>query len=134
MALNIDVAPTLLEFAGVNPPVSMHGRSVLPLVRGAHVDDWRREWFYEHLFEHDWIPKTEGVRTTEWKYTEYLGEDPRFEELFHLATDQKEVRNLAKDPQHAAMLGRMRERRQTWLAALGKWTQESSWAQLEPRV
>ncbi len=134
MALNIDVAPTLLEYAGVNPPASMQGRSVLPLVRGAHVDNWRREWFYEHLFQHDWIPKTEGIRTTDWKYTEYLGEDPRFEELFHLATDRKEVRNLAKDPQHAGMLERLRARRQTWLAAFGKWSQESDWAQLEPRL
>ncbi|MCU0226278.1 MAG: sulfatase [Bryobacterales bacterium] len=134
MALNIDVAPTLLEFAGVNPPASMQGRSVVPLVRGAHVDNWRREWFYEHLFENEWIPKTEGIRTADWKYTEYLGEDPRFEELFHLATDSREVRNLAKDQNHVDTLGRMRQRRQTWLDAFSKWTQQSNWAQLEPRV
>lgn len=131
MALNIDVAPTLLEYAAVEPPASMQGRSVLPLVRGAHTA-WRQEWFYEHLFEHDWIPKTEGIRQTEWKYTEYLGENPRFEELFHLAADRDETRNLALDPNHAGMLESMRNRRQIWLDALGKWTPKDSW--LDPAL
>ncbi len=131
MALNIDIAPTLLEYAGVAAPASMQGRALQPLLRGRRVP-WRSDFFYAHLFEHEWIPKTEGVRTTEWKYTEYPEENPRFEELFDLRTDRSETRNLAKDAAHFSRLSALRARRQEWLAALAKWTPECNWAALEP--
>jgi arylsulfatase A-like enzyme len=134
MALNIDIAPTLLEYAGVDAPASMQGRSLLPTVRGANQPHWRQEWFYEHLFEHEWIPKTEGIRQTDWKYTTYFEEDPPFEELYHLATDRMEVRNLAQSAEHAGKLNELRQRRQAWLEALGKWTPTSNWRDLEPRL
>ena len=34
MALNIDIAPTMLEAAGAPRPANLHGRSLLPLLRG----------------------------------------------------------------------------------------------------
>lgn len=131
MALNIDIAPTLLEYAGVRVPSSMQGRALQPLLAGQRKP-WRSDWFFAHLFEHEWIPKTEGVRTREWKYTEYLGENPAFEELFHLKTDRDETHNLAKDPRHSSRLMALRNRRQEWLAALEKWTPECDWAAIEP--
>ena len=131
MALNIDIAPTLLEYAGVTAPASMQGRALQPLLRSERVA-WRSDWFYAHLFQHEWIPKTEGVRTTEWKYTDYPEENPRFEELFNLRTDRSEARNLARDSAHSSRLSALRERRQEWLAALAKWTPECNWAALEP--
>lgn len=131
MALNIDIAPTLLDYAGVKAPTSMQGRALQPLLRGQRPA-WRSDWFYAHLFEHEWIPKTEGVRTTEWKYTEYPEERPVFEEMFHLAVDRDETRNLARDSEYAPRLRALRERRKEWLAALAKWTPECDWAALEP--
>ena len=67
MALNIDCAPTILSLAGIDAPASMNGRDLRPLVPG-ESPAWRHEWFYEHLFEHSTIPKTEGVRDERWKY------------------------------------------------------------------
>ena len=55
MVLDIDIAPTLLDLAGVPAPGSMQGKSVLPLLHGEAVG--RKEWFYEYF---EW-PNTEGV-------------------------------------------------------------------------
>lgn len=130
-ALNIDIAPTLLAFAGIDEPAAVQGRSLVPLTRG-QAPRWRQDWFYEHNFEHEWIPKSEGVRTTQWKYIDYHEESPRFEELYHLQADPKEKRNLALDAASAPRLKQMRDRRKQWLEALAKWAPNCDWKQLEP--
>jgi arylsulfatase A-like enzyme len=127
MALNIDIAPTMLEMAGVKAPPSMQGRSLVPLLRG-EKPAWRRDWFYEHHYRHNgWIPATEGVRTTRWKYTRYLDTDPVFEEMFDLAADPLEKQNLAPAPAQAKQLARLRARWQTWVKALESWRPGQAW-------
>lgn len=131
MALNIDIGPTLLNYAGVPVAAAVQGRALQPLLRGKR-SSWRNDWFYEHHFAHDWIPQTEGVRTRDWKYTRYLNEEPLFEELFHVRTDRDETQNLARRTEHASRLGDLRKRREEWLSALAKWTPECDWRSLEP--
>ncbi len=127
MALNIDIAPTILELAGIPAPASMQGRSLAPLLRG-DSPPWRRDWFYEHRYRHNgWIPATEGVRTGRWKYTRYLDTDPVFEEMFDLERDKAEMRNLAGDPSQAAQLLRLRARWQTWVKNLESWRPDAAW-------
>jgi arylsulfatase A-like enzyme len=125
MALNIDVAPTLLSCAGVKAP-NMQGRDLMPLVRGESVP-WRTEWFYEHLFEHDWIPPTEGVRSQTWKYTRYLSTKPRFEELFDLERDPLEEVNLVHDGGYRARLDGMVGRWNEWRQSLERWKPNKVW-------
>jgi len=55
MVLNIDLAPTLIELAGAAVPAEVQGRSLYPLLAG-ETSDWRRDWYYEHAFEHPTIP------------------------------------------------------------------------------
>ena len=111
MTLNIDIAPTLLAWAEIEAPESMQGKSLVPLIGGKSMD-WRTDFFYEHLFEHPHIPKSEGVRGERWKYTLYLDAEPVHEELFDLAADPMETVNLAtsNDAAAAHQLGRMRSR------------------------
>ncbi|MBW3622339.1 MAG: sulfatase, partial [Armatimonadetes bacterium] len=47
MALNVDLAPTMLELAGVPVPAGMHGRSLAPLLDGK-PSLWRADWLYEY--------------------------------------------------------------------------------------
>ena len=61
MALNVDLAPTILAMAGVDVPPAIQGRSLVPLLEDEQVD-WRSDFYYEHLFVHKHIPKSEGVR------------------------------------------------------------------------
>jgi arylsulfatase A-like enzyme len=115
MALNIDIAPTLLDLAGLEPSASMQGESLLPLVRGESTK-WRTEFFYEHLFEHPRIPKTEGVRTEAWKYIRYVESDPAIEELYDLRRDPQELENLAGRKQWDRVLARLRRAWSDWRA------------------
>jgi len=112
MALSIDLAPTMLGLAGVPVPAGMQGRDLRPLLRGEDVA-WRDDWYYEHTYANPpvhRIPKTEGVRTERWKYTRYTDFTPAYEQLFDLATDPRELQNLADDPVHAEMLKKLRVR------------------------
>jgi arylsulfatase A-like enzyme len=114
MVLNIDLAPTVLNLAGLESPDSVHGSSLVPLLEGVKTE-WRKEWFYEHHYEHRGrIPASEGIRTAEWKYVRYLKSEPLYEQLFSLREDPHEERNLATDPRYGETLAKLRERWSVW--------------------
>ena len=103
--LNIDVAPAILDLAGVQPSPEMEGRSFKRLMENKSAPDWRRSFLYE--YEDDapsWgLPQLEGVRTADgWQYTRY----PDWEQMYCIQDDPQQVRNLAKDPRYA---GKKRE-------------------------
>ena len=69
MVQNIDYAPTFLELAGAPVPEDIQGRSLLPLLRGGHPEDWRESiyyHFYEYPAEH-MVKRHYGVRDERWK-------------------------------------------------------------------
>lgn len=111
--LSIDLAPTMLDMAGVEAPEAMQGSSLVPLVDGKKPE-WRTEFFYEHLFKHARIPCTEAVRGPQYKYIRFVDSDPLYEELYDLKSDPDEAHNLAGKPEHAATLKRMREKWAAW--------------------
>lgn len=95
MALDLDVAPTLLDLAGISSPSQMQGKSLLPLAK-TPVPDFRKEWYYEYF---EW-PNPEGVRphrgirTEQYKLIHYVMEPQEFE-LYDLTHDPAETRNLS---------------------------------------
>ena len=110
MALNIDLAPTMLDFAGAPIPERMQGKSLVPIVGGSD-QPLRDDWYYEHFYEHHGnIRPTEGVWTRKWKYVRFPKENPVYEQLFDLSEDPYELKNLARDADHEAMLRRLRQR------------------------
>lgn len=112
LALSIDLAPTMLAFAGTKPPASMQGRSLVPLVEGEVPKDWRQDFFYDYVFEMypGDIPRSIGVRNKRYKYVRYTFQRPQYEQLFDLEKDPLELKNLAQDPQYANILAQLRER------------------------
>jgi len=108
LVLNIDLGPTLMDLAGVPIPSQAQGRSLKPLL-GRRAPAWRSQIFCEELWDHPEIPRSECVRTERWKYIQYPGH-PEYVELFDLAADPDEKRNLAADPGHARVLADLRER------------------------
>ncbi|MBT8396371.1 MAG: sulfatase [Gemmatimonadetes bacterium] len=108
--LNIDIAPTLLDLAGVEVPAIMQGRSLAPFLAGETPADWREVFFVEHLFEHPEIPKHEGVRGERFKYARYFEQVPVYEELYDIRDDPLETRNLSTDPDYGNLLEEMRIR------------------------
>jgi len=116
MALSIDMAPTMLDYAGIPIPKRMQGRSIRAIVDGRPPADWRHEFFYEHHFQHPAIPRSEAVRTERWKYIRYLDSQPVYEQLYDLANDPAEVDNLAGEAGSRAQLETMRGKWQAWRA------------------
>lgn len=128
MALNLDVAPTILHAAGIEPHPSVQGRNLYRLFEDGPAG-WRKDWFYEHEFTASgWIPHTEGVRGERWKYTRYLDTEPVFEELFDLESDPREKNNLAKDVRYRQQLHDLRNRYEAWRDRLKKWSPDSDWS------
>ena len=114
------MAPTILDFANVEIPAEVQGRSLKPLLQ-TDAEDWRDSFFYEHWFNaRGRIAPSEGVRTSRWKYCRYLvlGEEQqgtaRWEELFDLDVDPHEKVNLADNPSYAAQLEQMRSQWREW--------------------
>jgi arylsulfatase A-like enzyme len=110
MVLNIDVAPTLLELAGVPVPVWMHGRSWLPLLEGRETS-WRDALLYEY-YEYPavhCVRKNRGVRTNRWKLIHFW-EQPEEWELYDLHSDSDETNNLAVRPEHAERIKLLRSK------------------------
>ena len=110
MALNTDIAPTILGYAGVKMPDHYQGRSLRPIMSGEIPKDWRRDTFCEHLMENNTIPKWEGVRSHRYVYARYFQQKPQYEYLHDLKKDPDQLKNLAKDQEYAKVLKRMRKR------------------------
>ena len=110
MVLSIDLAPTLLDIAGVKAPSDMQGRSFRPLLEGKPTE-WREDYLYEYFQEKNfaYTPTTLAVRTTDWKYVEYPEIDD-IPELYDLKNDPTEMHNLAQDPKQSAKLAEMKQR------------------------
>jgi arylsulfatase A-like enzyme len=104
MVLNVDWAPTFLELAGLEAPAQMHGRSLVPFLRGEQSANWRKDWlyeYYEYPVPHN-VPRNRGVRTERYKLIHYY-EAPEEFELYDLAEDPGELHNLHGRPQHAQL-------------------------------
>ncbi|OHB79418.1 MAG: hypothetical protein A2Z25_21375 [Planctomycetes bacterium RBG_16_55_9] len=107
--LNVDIAPTILEMAGVGVPEQMQGRSLVPLLEVlGKTPGWRTEFFYEHPFEHKTIARTVGLRTERYKYARYVDYD--YEELYDLKNNPEETINLAKDEKYQDTLAALKKR------------------------
>lgn len=107
-ALNVDFAPTMLEWAGVEAPELYSGRSLAALIAGEDVPNWRQDFFCEHHMNHPQIPKWEGVRGERYVYARYFEEDYEF--LHDLQEDPDQLRNFRDDPAYENTLEAMRQR------------------------
>jgi arylsulfatase A-like enzyme len=120
---SLDYTRTILDYASIDAPAEMEGRSLRPLVEGRDTP-WRDELFLESLFTMRDNPFQEGIRTQRWKYirfydgkmsfkeadVDFNGRAPEFEMLFDLQADPTEHTNLAADPKHTAILAELRQK------------------------
>ncbi len=112
LTMNVDLAPTVLDLAGVKPLTPIHGRSLVPLFRNP-AGEWRSAVLTEYLVEKvaPQVPAWQAVRTERWKYIHYP-ESVEWDELYDLKADPKEEHNVVGDPvrkPHEALPGLRRE-------------------------
>jgi len=112
MVLSLDLAPSMLDLCGLEPLPDVDGRSWVPLLEG-DAAGWRTSFLYQYDYERQFpfTPNVRAVRTADWKYIRYPhgdgGPDRHAAELYDLAADPLETRNLAADPAHAADVARL---------------------------
>lgn len=114
---NIDFAPTFLEVAGV--PVSgeygIQGKSLLPLLRGEPVADWRDAVYY-HFYEsraieqEHWCPAHYGIFDGRYKLMHLYEDYTDAWELYDLKTDPDEMKNLWEDTRYASVKHQMKQK------------------------
>ncbi len=98
---NLDFAQTFLDMAGVDAPADMQGRSLVPLLSGRQLGDWRDAIYY-HYYEFPGVHAVQrhyGVRTDRYKLIHYYLIDEW--ELFDLQTDPDELSSVHDDPEYA---------------------------------
>jgi N-acetylglucosamine-6-sulfatase len=117
MVANIDVGPTVMEAMGLETPPHMDGTSFLPLARGENIP-WREHFLYVYYWEKNFpqTPTTFALRTH--KYITYYGLWDA-DELYDLAADPDEAKNLLYDPAHAKTARAMENRLYGLMAELG---------------
>ena len=118
LALNIDLAPTLLDLAGVSIPTTSQGRSLVPLLRGSRVA-WRKSFLIE-LYSDKVFPRIvqmgyKAVRNQRWKYIKYVDLNG-MDELYDLKTDPYELKNLINEPSARKPLDEMKRELQRFLS------------------
>jgi arylsulfatase A-like enzyme len=123
MVLNIDFAPTFLDFAGAKAPAEMQGRSFLPNLQGHTPKDWRKSMYYRYWMHNTadhHVPAHYGLRTDRWKLIYYYGKplgmtgakppdtEPDWE-LYDTKNDPREMHNLYRDPKYAGLIKKLKE-------------------------
>ena len=118
-ALNIDLAPTLLELAGVSGPKTMEGRSLVPLLKGAKTE-WRKSFLIEYssdkVFPRIRQMGYKAVRNERWKYIHYF-ELEGMDELYDLKADPYEMTNIIRQPGAAKIVDEMKREMERFLKA-----------------
>ena len=97
---NLDYAETFLEMAGAKVPDDMQGKSLVPLLRGEEVSDWRKSIYY-HFYEYPSVhmcPKHNGVRNERYKLFHVYEFDEW--EFYDLEKDPDEITNVYNDPEY----------------------------------
>lgn len=107
--LNVDITPTITDFAHGTIPKEWQGKSLTGFVKNKKFDLKRDTVLLEHLWEMPSIPSSEGVRTKDWKYFRYVN-DKRVEELYHLSADPDEAFDLSKNPKYRNVLTSLRNK------------------------
>ncbi len=109
MVLNLDIAPTMLDLAGLAVPPEMQGRSMMPLMAAKNVP-WRKDWLYEYYeypgYEN--VPPCRGVRTEQYKLIHYFLTDEY--ELYDVKADPDERTNQYGKPGMEALTKQLKER------------------------
>lgn len=122
MALNVDIAPTVLDLAGVASPHPLQGRSLVPLLKGAAPADWRKDWLYEY-YEYpgnQQVKPHRGVRSEKYKLIHYYLPPEEFE-VYDLERDPGELYNLYGDPRYKSLFDSLMRRLHELRVETGDW-------------
>jgi len=105
MVLNIDYAPTFLDYAGVPIPSDMQGKSLRKIIEGKHPANWRDAIYY-HYFEYPaehGVKRHYGIRTSRYKLIHFYYDIDAWE-LYDLQKDPDEINNVYNNPDYQTIV------------------------------
>lgn len=116
MVQNIDIAPTILELAGLQAPANVDGASFAPMLQGENIPGWRERIYYEYFWERPFpqTPTMHAVRTDSFKYIRYYGVWD-INELYNLKADPNESNNLIRNPEYRDLSEKLNNHLFEWL-------------------
>lgn len=110
IVLNLDLAPTIVDLAGISPPTAFQGRSLKPLLEGNVPGDWRKDFLYEYFYERNFRnPPIVAVRTEHEKLVTYPGRES-WNQFFEVRDDPYELTNQIANPEKADIRQRLEKR------------------------
>jgi Arylsulfatase A and related enzymes len=115
MVLNVDIAPSILELAGVKKPSQMQGNSFIPLLQNKQVA-WRDKVFYEYYWENAFpqTPTQFAIRTDQYKFIRSQGVWD-IDQLYDIQKDPYEVNNLIRHPEYQELAKQLNKELWNWL-------------------
>jgi N-acetylglucosamine-6-sulfatase len=100
---SVDIAPTVLDLAGVSIGPQVQGLSFAPALTGRQGQE-RQTAYIEYNGDEvfDWVDRStyRAIRTKRWKLIHWV-QDPTRGELYDLVADPCEMTNLHADPRYA---------------------------------
>ena len=110
ICMNVDFAPTFLDFAGVDIPDDMQGRSLKAVLEneGKTPEDWREAayyHYYEYPAEHS-VKRHYGIRTADFKLLHFYNDIDSWE-MYDEKADPREMHNIYDDPAYSAQRERL---------------------------
>jgi len=107
---NLDFAPTFLDYAGIEIPADMQGKSFRKLVSG-ETGEWRDAvyyTYYEYPSVH-MVKRHYGVATERYKLMHFYYDIDEWE-MYDLQTDPQEMKNIYNNPAYAEVQKMMHEK------------------------
>lgn len=102
----MDLMPTFLGLAGINPPTEIDGKSLIPILSGRTPSDWRQEVFTE-FHGHPFFYPQRMIRTEDFKY---IFNAPETDEFYDLKRDSHEMRNIVNQKSTLRIQKELQER------------------------
>lgn len=119
--LNLDIAPTLLDFAGLPVPEDIQGLSMKNLLTAGEDENWRDQIYYHYYDKGFGLTAHYGIQTVRYKLIHFY--DPLDEwELYDLQNDPHEMNNLYSNPEFKPVIDSLKVE----LEALQKQYQDES--------
>ena len=106
---NVDFAPTLLQFAGIEAPENIHGNSFAHLARGKDDPDWRQSMYYHYYEFPFWhhVQPHYGIRTPRYTLAHFYYNIDTWE-LYDNQEDPDQLHNVIDDPAYAEVIDRLK--------------------------
>jgi arylsulfatase A-like enzyme len=112
MVMNLDFAPTFLDYAGIQVPKDMQGESMRNILKSEKTENWRKEIYY-HYYEYPGgghaVKRHYGIRTNRYKLIHYYFDIDEWE-LFDLHQDPNEMNNLYNNPEYEDILSDLKHK------------------------